>query len=195
MRSLQRIAALAKHARAAHAVPATIKRDERNGGTKRAFAVLAAVFAMTLGLGAPAQAESVTAAPDASHQYCAATTDDLSKVRCFTSAKALKAAKAAETIYGEVLFDKFNGGQFYVWARNPCYTLNQGPVQDVNLATWDNNTASRGLMTALSGPNTCNRWMAWSLPGCGGTSLGWGSPGVWASAGINRMMCVRFWRA
>ncbi len=138
-------------------------------------------------------AHDTTNAPDAAHKLCAATVEtNLADVRCFRTQADVATARAAATVYGEVMFNKtYGAGTFYVWARQPCNTLSGGPVQDVNLATWDNNTAANGVMT---GGYSCNRWMGWSLPGCSGRSLGWGYPGVLADVGWNSLMCVRFWR-
>ncbi|WP_433357116.1 hypothetical protein ACQP25_22625 [Microtetraspora malaysiensis] len=142
-----------------------------------------------LGSGMPAQAADVTTAPDSAHSFCVAGAEDLGKVKCYATREAVATARAAQTIYGEVVFDKFGGGQFTVWARSAC---SAGERQSVNLATWDNNTASRGIMTDIQGPGACRRWNGYELPGCSGTWLGGGTPGVWVNVGINRMMCVQF---
>ncbi|MEQ4715525.1 hypothetical protein [Nonomuraea sp. B19D2] len=148
------------------------------------------IAALTLGSGMPAQAADVTTAPDSAHSFCVAGAEDLGTVKCYATREAVATARAAETIYGEVVFDKFNGGQFTVWARSPC---SPGARQSVNLATWDNNTASRGRMTDISGPGACRKWNGYELPGCSGNWLGGGTAGGgWASVGINRMMCVQF---
>ncbi|TMR91555.1 hypothetical protein [Nonomuraea basaltis] len=143
--------------------------------------VLTAVMLMLFGILAIANASTdTTAAPTATHRFCVTKTG--TDLTCYRSAAAKEQARAAADV-SEIQFKKTNSNNYFsVWSWNGC-------GQSIALATWDNDTADRGIMLA-GGP--CASWDGYNWENCMLGFLGKGGPGEWVNLEDNKLSCVQF---